>query len=74
MRKYSRGRVFKKGRTWYYEVSVGAKVVFRDNTGSWTRILKEANFDVAVANRVLGSGHEFAKSFDQLVQEAGHRG
>lgn len=67
--KTVKGRVFKRGKTWYYEVRVGTKRVFADNTGSWRPVFDGCHFDVAVARRVVGAGHDFAKSYDELVGE-----
>lgn len=65
----ARGRVWKSGRTWRYEVRIGNRLIFEDNTGSWAPILRDALFDVAVANRVVGAGHTFEKTYDRLVEE-----
>lgn len=64
-----RGRVYKLGRTWHYEVRVGDMVVFADNTRAWEPVLAGCIGDVFVARRVVGAGHTFVKSWPELVEE-----
>jgi len=65
-----RGRVFKRGKTWHYEVSDGKKIVMRDNTGSFRPVLDACFADVRAVKRVLSSGHKFKRSCDEIVERA----
>lgn len=65
--RLARGRVFKRNKTWHYEVRIGRRLIFEDNTGAWRPVFDGCYFDVAVANRVLGAGHHFEKTYDELV-------
>lgn len=74
MTGFARGRVWKQGRTWFYEVSVAGRVVFADNTGHWAPVLRACNNDVLVADRVVNSGHGFQKTYPELVEETHRHG
>lgn len=65
--------------TWTYTVTANVRgkmaVVFTDNTGGTasripTSLFAAAERDVAVVERMFWSGHEFTKSYSELVDEA----
>lgn len=66
----ARGRVFKRGETWFYEVSVGDRVVLADNTNDFRRMLDDCNLDVVVADRIVRSGHGFRRTWAELVDKS----
>lgn len=66
----ARGRVFKRGNTWRYEVLVGGKVVSADNTSHWRTIFDGCNEAVWAFDRALWTGHKIAKTWDELVDGA----
>lgn len=62
-----RARVWKSGRTWYYEVFEGDRVLVSDNTNDWRVILNEADECVRAFARVRRTGHTFGKTWSELV-------
>lgn len=62
-----RGRVWKHGRTWYYEVAVCGVVVMADNTNDFRKILDACCLDVAAVRRIVAAGHRLERSWDELV-------
>lgn len=56
-----RGRVYKRGTTWYAETLIGNKPVMGDNTGYWAKMLQSAIEDVTATRRVYIAGYDLSK-------------
>ena len=67
--KRARGRVWKTGSTWYFEVTVNGVVVNADNTGHWRTIFDGCNEAVFAFERVASTGQPL-KSWASLVARA----
>lgn len=55
--RYARGRVFKRGGTWHYEVIVRGRVVHADNTDHWRTMFDDCFESAAAFDHVLSTGH-----------------
>lgn len=64
-----RGRVYKVGRVWVYQVKVNGVTVLTDNAIDWRLIFDRCLFDVAAARRVVLAGHVL-RPYADLVEEA----
>lgn len=61
-----RGRVFKVGGTWHYEVLVNGVVVNADNTDHWRTIFDGCNEAVFAFETVIATGQK-VKPWDELA-------
>ena len=66
----ARGHVYKRGDTWFYDVTVGDRIVNSDNTGHWRTIFDGCNEAVWAFDRVLWTGHKIRKAWSELVDAA----
>jgi hypothetical protein len=63
--------VFKRRRTWFYEVRDSeGRVLFADNTNDWRKIFDAAFRDATGLKIIERVGHRVEKSWSQLVDEA----
>lgn len=56
-----RGKVYKRGNTWYAETMIGNKSVMGDNTGYWAKMLQSAIEDVTATRRVYIAGYDLSR-------------
>lgn len=69
--RYARGRVFKVGDTWHYEVLVGGRVVNADNTNHWRTIFDGCFESAAAFDAVLATGHRLKdKTWREVVDRS----
>ena len=68
----ARGRVWKVGRPWHYEVRAGSRVVIADNANDWAIILHDCTRATAAVAVVLSHGHRL-RSWSSLVEKAMER-
>jgi hypothetical protein len=63
-------KIFKDGRTWYYEVhDRDGRIVFEDNTGAWDVLLEPALRRVITVRELEGIGQQLPV-FQDLVEAA----
>jgi hypothetical protein len=66
----ARARVFKRGETWYFQTTLGTRVVDADNTNHWRTIFDGAFASASAFDHVLRVGHPIKRSYRELVDRA----
>ena len=67
---YAKGRVYKRGETWFYDVLSSGDVVMCDNTNDWSVIFDGCFKATSAAHLVTLHGHRLPSWADVMASES----